>query len=177
VAILLLTRDLRLPPGVVGVLMAAGGAGGVLGAITAGRIATRIGQARTIWLSMLAMFPAGLLPPLTEPGWRLALFPVGYLAIGFSAVVYNVSQVSFRQAICPDRLLGRMNASVRFVVWGTLPLGGLAGGVLGQLIGVRETMWVGAIGAALAPVFVLCSPLRRLRDLPSEPATVPVQAS
>lgn len=176
VVILLLTRDLHLAPGLVGLLMASYGVGGVLGALTAGRIAVRIGQARTIWVSLVVTAPGLLLVPLAEPGWRLALFPIGYLVAGFGAVVYNVAQVSFRQAICPDRLLGRMNASVRFVVWGTLPLGGLAGGALGQLIGVRETVWVGAIGTALAPVFVLCSPLRRLRDLPSEPATVPVPA-
>jgi hypothetical protein len=78
-----------------------------------------------------------------------------------------VAQVSFRQAICPDRLLGRMNASVRFMVWGTLPLGALTGGVLGTLIGIRPTMWVGAFGVLLCPLPVLLSPLRRLRDLPT----------
>ncbi|HWE92117.1 MAG TPA: MFS transporter [Pseudonocardiaceae bacterium] len=169
VTILLLTRDLRLAPGLVGLVMAAGGVGGVLGAVTAGRITGSIGQARTIVLSAVVAAISSVLLPLAEPGWRVLLFPAGYLISGFGTIVYNVAQVSFRQAISPDRLLGRINASVRFVVWGTLPLGGLAGGALGQWIGVRETVWIGAIGTALAPLFVLCSPLRRLRDLPSEP--------
>jgi MFS family permease len=95
------------------------------------------------------------------------LFAAGYLVSGFGGVVYNIAQVSFRQAICPDRLLGRMNASVRFVVWGTLPLGALVGGVLGTLIGIRPTLWVGAFGVLLCPLPVLLSPLRRLRDLPA----------
>jgi len=90
-------------------------------------------------------------------------------------VVYNVAQVSFRQAICPDRLLGRMNASIRFLVWGTLPLGGLIGGVLGEWLGVRGALWVAMAGQAVAVVWVLASPLRTMRDLPQ--ADEPVRAA
>jgi hypothetical protein len=78
-----------------------------------------------------------------------------------------VLQVSFRQQATPDRLLGRMNATMRFLVWGTLPLGGVIGGVLGTLIGVRPTLLVAAAGGALAFLPVFLSPLRRLRELPS----------
>ncbi|HEX9339469.1 MAG TPA: MFS transporter, partial [Pseudonocardiaceae bacterium] len=104
--------------------------------------------------------------PLAGRGWLLSLFAIGWFANAFGGVVYNIAQVSFRQAICPDRLLGRMNASVRFMVWGTLPLGALVGGVLGTLIGIHPTLWVGTVVVLLSPLPVLLSPLRRLRDLP-----------
>ncbi|HSV67435.1 MAG TPA: hypothetical protein VLJ59_16200 [Mycobacteriales bacterium] len=84
-------------------------------------------------------------------------------------MVYNITQVSFRQGLCPERLLGRMNATIRFLVWGTMPLGGLAGGVLGSVVGVRPTLWVGATGAAVAFGWVFWSPLRGMRELPTRP--------
>jgi MFS family permease len=174
VGVLLLTRQLHASAGLVGLLLSGGGIGGVVGALLAGRIANRFGQARTIWLSLLVTQPFLLLIPLAGQGWLIALYGLGWLAFGFGGVVYNIAQVSFRQAICPDRLLGRMNASVRFLVWGTIPLGSLLGGVLGTAIGVRGALWVGAIGLVLAPAFVVFSPLRKLRDLPTEVTPEPV---
>jgi hypothetical protein len=98
------------------------------------------------------------------------LFVIGLAVSWFSAVLYNVAQVSYRQAICPPRLLGRMNAAVRWVVWGTLPLGGALGGVFGTLLGVRPTLWIGFLGCWAAGFWVFFSPLRRLRDVPAERA-------
>jgi len=77
--------------------------------------------------------------------------------------------VSFRQRLCPPALLGRMNASVRFIVWGTLPLGGLLGGFLGTHLGVLPTLWVAVGGSLLASLPVVLSPLVRMRDLPGRP--------
>ncbi|MPZ64942.1 MAG: MFS transporter [Pseudonocardiaceae bacterium] len=170
--VLFLSRELDLPAGVVGVLLALGGAGGLLGAVTASRWISRIGQARTIWLVPLLVWPVACLQPLARPGWGLALFVVGGVAFTYAGVVYNVAQVSFRQAVCPDRLLGRMNASIRFLVWGVLPLGGLLGGLLGELIGIRGTLAAGLIGHLAAAGWLLASPLRRLRDLPVDVAAV-----
>jgi hypothetical protein len=82
-------------------------------------------------------------------------------------VVYNITQVSFRQGLCPPHLLGRMNATMRFLVWGTMPLGGLLGGILGEKVGVRETLLIAAIGGALTWVPVFFSPLRWQRELPT----------
>ncbi|MEO9139190.1 MAG: hypothetical protein ABI345_08995 [Jatrophihabitans sp.] len=76
-------------------------------------------------------------------------------------------QVSFRQGLCPPHLLGRMNATIRFMVWGTMPLGALLGGVLGSTIGVRETMLVAAIGGMFPWLSVYLSPLRTMRELPT----------
>src|SRR5260370_40660302 len=105
----------------------------------------------------------GLIPivmPLTAPGWRLALFPIAFAGLSFTVVVYNIAQLSYRQMICQPHLLGRMNAAMRWIVWGTLPLGGLVGGALGSLIGIRPTVWVGGLGRWAATAWGFLSPVR-----------------
>ena len=101
---------------------------------------------------------------------RLAvvLFPIGYATFFFSGVVYNVAQVSYRQAVTPPQLMGRMNAAVRWIVWGTLPLGAIIGGALGSTIGIRPTLWIGFIGSWAAGFWVYFSPLRKMRDIPTQ---------
>lgn len=165
VVVVFLVRELGLSAGEAGLLVTAGGVGGVLGALTSSWWTRRLGQARTIWLVPILTWPLFVLVPLSDRGWQLALFVIGYVAEGYGAVVYNVAQVSFRQAVCPDNLLGRMNASIRFVVWGTLPLGGLAGGALAEWLGARGALWVAAIGGLLPMFWLLTSPLARMRDL------------
>ncbi|GAA1310736.1 MFS transporter [Saccharothrix xinjiangensis] len=160
VLVLFMVRELGLSEGVVGAVFSAAGIGGVLGALTTNRWNRRFGQTTAIWLSALVTMPFGLLIPLGGPDWRLAPLVVGEAVVAYGVIVYNIAQVSYRQSICPDRLLGRMNASIRFVVWGALPLGGLVGGALGEGIGVTPTLWVAVVGQALAPLWVVFSPLR-----------------
>jgi MFS family permease len=167
VSVLFLARELGQPPAVVGLVLAAGSAAGVLAALTAGRWIRLLGQGRTIVAVPLATGPLALALPLATQGAGLAWFAVGMAAVAYGGVVYNVAQVSFRQSVTPDRLLSRMNASIRFLVWGTIPFGGLLGGALGELVGLRATLLVTAVGLVLCPVWVLASPLRRLRDLPA----------
>jgi MFS family permease len=171
VFVLFLTRTVGLTPVAVGVLLAVGGAGGILGALCSGALTRRIGQARAIWLVPLCTLPGHLMLPLTAPGWRLVLAGFGAAVGWFGITIYNVAAVSYRQAICPDRLLGRMNASVRFVVWGVIPLGGLLGGALGEGFGLRGAMWVAVAGEAASVLWVVCSPLRHMRDLPTAAKT------
>lgn len=163
----LLARDLRLPPGTIGLFFSFGAVGGLIGALTATRLAARIGQGPAIWLPIAVGGLFGLLVPMAQRGWMLWAAAVGMLVSGFGAVVYNVTQVSFRQRLTPERLLGRMNATMRFLVWGTMPLGGFLGGVLGRYLGVRPALWVAAVGAMFAFVPVLGSPLRTMRQLPA----------
>jgi MFS family permease len=167
--IVFLVRVLRVRPADTGLLIAVASLGGVAGGLLAGRLGRRIGSARIIWYSMLVLGFPQLLIPLAAPGWRIAAFPVGMAFFSFSAVVYNVAQVSYRQAICPPRLLGRMNAAVRWVVWGTLPLGGVIGGALGTLAGVRPTLWIAYAGSWAAGWWVFFSPLRRQRSFADQP--------
>ncbi|MCG8918021.1 MFS transporter [Actinokineospora sp. PR83] len=168
VHLLFLTQVVGLSAGAVGVVVGLESAGGLLGALIAGRVGRRIGGARAIWLSLVVTMPFSLLIPLAAPGWPLVVAVAGYVVVNVGVLVYNISQVSFRQVICPDALLGRMNASIRFIVWGTLPLGALAGGALGEWLGVRTTLWVGVVGWVAATAWVVFSPLRGMRDTPGQ---------
>lgn len=169
VQVVFLARVLHLSAATIGGLFSAGAVGGLVGAFAAERVARTVGQARTIWLAPLATSPFLLLVPLAEPGWRLACFAGGTFAAYAGGIAYNVAQVSFRQAVTPDRLLGRMNASMRFLVWGTQPIGAIAGGALGEWLGTRTTLWITLGLVQLASLPVLLSPLRTMRDLPHQP--------
>ncbi|GHH53087.1 MFS transporter [Lentzea cavernae] len=167
VMILFLLQTVNLSEGTAGLVLSAGGVGGVLGAAFAHRIGLLVGQARMIWLIPLLTWPFTLALPFISDGWGLVLPMAGLAVSVFGIVVYNVGQVSYRQAICPDHLLGRMNASIRWVVWGATPLGALLGGGLGSWIGIVPTMWVSLVGSVAGMVWLLLSPLRSMRDLPT----------
>jgi MFS family permease len=173
VSIVFLVRQVHLDASTIGLLTSLGAVGGIVGAFSCGLLRRWIGSARIIWVSLVVTGPFALLLPLTQPGPRVICYAVGMFMFSLGAVVYNVHQASFRQLLCPPRLLGRMNATVRFIVWGTLPLGGLLGGALGSWLGNRNALWVAAIGMNLATVWLLASPLMRMRDteaIPEEPA-------
>jgi MFS family permease len=167
--IVLLARTLGLSAGVIGLLMAAGAAGGLLGALTARPLAGLIGEGPVTWLSLGVASPLALVQPFLHRNWTLGLFVVAQIGFSAGVVIYNVTQVSFRQRLCPEHLLGRMNASMRFLVWGTMPVGGLLGGALGSAVGVRATLLVAAIGQSLAFLWVFFSPLRSLREVTTSP--------
>ncbi|MGW4116489.1 MFS transporter [Actinosynnema sp. NPDC004786] len=160
VLVLFLVREIGLSEGVVGLVLSAAGVGGVLGALTVNRWNARFGQTTVIWLSGLVTWPLGVLVPFGAADWRIVFVVVGEAAVAYGATVYNIAQVSYRQSICPDHLLGRMNASIRFVVWGAMPLGGLVGGLLGGGIGVTATLFAGMACQAAAVLWVVLSPLR-----------------
>jgi MFS family permease len=170
---ILLARQLHLAAGVIGLFTSLGAVGGLIGSLTASRIAARVGQGPTIWLSMVVTAPTAFVLPFVHRDWTLGLLAVAMM-FGFAGVViYNITQVSFRQGLCPPALLGRMNATMRFLVWGTIPLGAFIGGILGTEIGVRHTLLVAAIAGCLPFLAVFFSPLRTMRELPryTEPAT------
>ncbi|MFE7181817.1 MFS transporter [Streptomyces erythrochromogenes] len=169
---LLLVEEMGLSGTAVGLLMAVSGVGGVLGAAFAGRLGRRFGQVRTMWTSYLLTVPTALLIPFAESGWQSLLFAAPWFTMSFGIVVYNVGQVSIRQQLCPPELLGRMNASVRFLVWGILPLGSVTGGALGEWLGVRGALLIGGIGMSTGVLWLVLSRLRPLRDLPA-PAPSP----
>jgi MFS family permease len=165
-----LRRTLGLGAGEIGLVLSALGIGGVAGALVARRFANWLGQGRTIWVSVAFSSPFMLLIPLAENDWRVWVAAAAGSVSAGGGVIYNVTQVSFRQALTPDRLLGRMNATIRFLVWGTIPLGGLLGAFLGGWLGARTTVLIGALGGCLAFLPVFLSPLRSMRTLPTQPA-------
>ena len=113
--------------------------GSLVAAFTATRISARFGIGPTS-IVMAALFgPAFLLVAFAPEGNSAIPYLVAaFLVFGFSVVVYNIAQVSYRQAICPPRLQGRMNSVMRFMVWGTIPIGTLLGGALATWIGLRD---------------------------------------
>ncbi|GAA2203977.1 MFS transporter [Nonomuraea monospora] len=164
--LLLLARELDVSAGTIGLLMSAAGLGGFAGALFNARLARWLGQGPTMWLAIVVPAPLTFLLPWVQADWRLGLVVLYEFCMGAGVVVYNVTQLSFRQAATPEALLGRMNATMRFLVWGTMPLGALIGGVLGEAIGVRNTLMVAAVGACLAFLWIFTSPLRTMRELP-----------
>lgn len=163
-------RILGLDAAAFGLTFSAGAIGGLVGAVAADRLSRWIGEGRIIPLSAvvggLAYTLTPLALPLADVVPPVATLIAGGVLFSFAVVVYNVAQVSFRQRLCPPPLLGRMNASVRFIVWGTMPIGGLLGGWLGTVLGPWPTLWIAAVGMILASLPVVLSPLPRMRDLP-----------
>ena len=154
----------------IGLAFSIGSLGALLGAVSANRISERLGVGRTIVLFAAIGGPPEIIFALAPVGTAQPVL-VGLVALmgflgGLGSVVYNVAQVSFRQAITPTRLQGRMNATMRWIVWGTMPIGGIIGGLMGTFIGVRETILLGGIGGSLVFLPVLFSPVRGIRTMP-----------
>lgn len=167
-------RRLDLSPFQVGLAGSLGAVGWLLGSIYAQRLRRLLGVNGATILGISVCAPALLLIPLAPRGFAaLPLVVLCIAASGFGGVVYNIQQVSLRQSITPERLQGRMNATMRFLVWGTMPLGALAGGALAATIGIRPALFVGAAGQVVAVLPILLSPLRTLREFP-EPEADPL---
>ena len=168
ILILFAVRELGLTAGMIGIALGIGNVGFLGGAFVADRIARRLGLGRAIIGSAVLFALGGFAYPLATPATAVALVVAGGVLVGFGGVVYNINQVSLRQAITPGRMQGRMNATMRFVVWGTLPIGALVGGALGGALGLRQTLWIAAFGGLLAFVPPLFSPVRSLASIPEE---------
>lgn len=168
---ILILRELGLGAPAFGLIMTMGAVGGVVGAALASRIGDRVGEGSALPLCLLASALLMLLMPAAVllPAPWMQVVAMGVADCGFSVlvVVYNVLQVSMRQRVCPPALLGRMNASIRCLVWGVMPLGALLGGWLGGVIGIVPTILLGVAGAATACLPVFLSPLWGMRRLPS----------
>jgi MFS family permease len=172
---------LGLSPALIGAALGIGSLGILAGAVAAAPLGRRFGVGPVIVGSMFVTGPAAFLVvflPAADRSPSTAIVSAAVLAAGallmtqqllmsFSAVVYNVGQVSYRQAITPLTMQGRMNATMRFIVWGAMPLGSVIGGLLASVISVRATILVGALVASTAFLWVLFSPVRTLREIPT----------
>jgi predicted MFS family arabinose efflux permease len=173
-----LLRVLELTPAQMGVLFSLGAVGGLVGAIATPRIVKRFGEARTVPISAIGFSFAPVLLPVATlvPQIAFPFLVVQFFIMSFTVLLYNITQVTFRQRITPPRLLGRMNASIRFCVWGVMPIGALLAGALGTWIGVVPTLWLAAGLELLAGLFVIIGPFWSMRDLPdaeqADPAPV-----
>ena len=168
--VLYLVRDFGVQPAQLGIAYSLASVGFLLGALTANRIGSRIGVGPAIIASSVVTGASTILIAVAPNDLVLPFATASVFIGGFAGMVFNINQVSFRQAITPPRMQGRMNATMRFLVWGTIPLGSVLGGVLGSALGLHATIWIGAIGGLISFVPLLFSPLRSLRAMP-EPLT------
>lgn len=166
---LYVVRELGVDAVLLGLIFGVGSVGALIGAIMAGWTARRLGVGWTIIVTAAIFGVGALAAPLAGgPVWLVVVvLTAGFFISSWVNPVYNITQVSLRQAITPHRLLGRMNASMRFLVWGTMPIGSLLGGLLGEVIGLRMTLLVAALGTFLSVLPVFFSPVRNLKTQPA----------
>jgi MFS family permease len=177
IALLYFTRSLHLSAVEVGVVFGVGSVGSILGALSANRLQRALGVGRTILIPTMLASVSMLAFPLAPRSFPLPVLILGQAVFGFGAVAYNITQVSLRQAITPERLQGRMNAAMRWIVWGTIPLGTIAGGAIATAYGLRAALWVGAIGSLFTFLPIALTSVRSIRELPSAvDAPTPAQA-
>jgi MFS family permease len=169
ITVVFLVRGVGVSSGTAGLLIAAGSAGGVLGALFAPRLARRIGSARALLVGKVATTPFGLLIPLTGPGWRLGFFLVGSIGLVAGVVAGNVISGGFMQAYCPARLMGRITTSIQVVNFGAIPVGAVLGGLLASAVGFQPALWILFGSFVLASLILLAAPVRGERDLPTRP--------
>jgi MFS family permease len=159
-------RELELSAGAIGAVIACGAAGILVGSLVADWFGRRMPLGRAILVTMfLGTWPYLLVPLGARSGaLSLAVMATGFSAAGVGIGIVVVLVVTLRQSVTPPEMMGRMTASYRFVVYGTIAAGALLGGVLGSVIGLRPTILVGAVGIALAPIFIVLSPIGGLRS-------------
>jgi MFS family permease len=171
-----MVRSLHFGAGTIGLIFLLGNFGVLLGALLASPLGRRFGIGPVCCAAAAVGGFAGLLAPLATRSDGFPILVASWFLVAVSVPVYNVNQVSLRQSICPPRLLGRMNATMRFLVWGTLPVGGFLAGVLSSAIGLRPALWVGEAAGCLAFLWVLGGPVLKVRDIP-EPEIDPLDAA
>jgi MFS family permease len=162
---LFLIDDLHLEAAQIGLIFSIAAPGTLLGALLAQRITERIGIGRAIALSLVVGPIGWLLLPLAQLPAALAIgmIALGEAILGAAVMVFNINVLSLRQSITPDRLLGRVAATQRFLVFGVLPIASLLGGLLGGSIGLRPTLYVSVVGSIVSSLVLLLSPVVRLR--------------
>jgi MFS family permease len=167
VYILFMRRGLGLDPAVIGLVIGLGNVGGIAGALLARRFATGLGVGRSI-VAGLAAATAGQTLLASAPSSAAApLLIVALALISFGPAIVMIVGATIRQSVTPDHLLGRMNATMRVLQFGTLPIGTFLGGLVASAVGYRATLGLAAAGLAVATVPVLLSPLRSLDAIPT----------
>lgn len=167
VYILYATQVLALTPASLGLAMGIGSVGGLVGATLAEPAARRIGVGRCIVWGLFTAAVAQNILPLATPATAFAALTAAILIRNLVGPIFNINQVSLRQAITPHAVQGRMNATMRFLNTGPSPLGGLCGGFLAEAVGLRGAVAIIAVGYSLCFLWVYFSPVRNLRDFPA----------
>jgi predicted MFS family arabinose efflux permease len=167
--VLYVIRELGLPPAVLGLVYTAGGVAFTVGALLAPMVARRIGIGPAIVWGAGVSDASFLLLPLTAawPDASAVILTLALVVGTLTGPITAISQLTLRQALTPDRLQGRVNATMRTIAQGAGPLGALAGGLLGEVVGLWPSMLIGVVGIQLGFVILLLSPLRRMDTVPA----------
>ncbi|MFC4517285.1 MFS transporter [Streptomyces ehimensis] len=161
---LYMVDTLGMSPAVVGLVLALGGLGGVLGSMLSGRLIERVGLGRAFVLGGAAV-AVGILIAGAAPHRAVvgpAVLAVGYFMYVLGGPVFNVAAITARQVITPDHLLARTNATMRFFIWSSIPLGALLGGVLATLLSLRGSVLVAGAGLLIPLMVLALSPIGRM---------------
>ncbi|MEX2144071.1 MAG: MFS transporter [Anaerolineales bacterium] len=164
VYVLYLTRELHYSPATIGLIFAAGGSAAVIGAVFAKRAAAALGLGPAIISGWFVQGLARLLIPLAAGPSAMLTLITAQAFTGGAGTIANIHQWTFRQQVIPDRLLARVTASQRFLVFGSAAVGSLLGGVLGSWLGLHTTLWVCAVFSLMGPAYALFTPLCGLRQ-------------
>jgi hypothetical protein len=160
-----LVRTLGAPAWLVGVLIATEGAGSLIGASLASRLAGWVGTARAVVVAEIASAVLALLMPSARGTWGFAVFGIGNAGLAAGVVVASILTRTYRQTASPPALYPRVMATVRFISWGVIPLGALATGAVATVAGNRTALWLACLLNFAAPASLLASRIRRCRDL------------
>jgi MFS family permease len=166
ILVLYLVDERGLGPAAIGFAFSLGSVGVLMAAFTTSAITRRVGVGPMLVAMAMLFSISGLFLAFAPDDliwWGLAIS--SFLG-GFAGVAWNINQVSLRQAITPPRMLGRMNATMRLIVWGTIPIGAILGGALATVIGLHATIVVGALGGLVAFIPVTLSSVRRITTMP-----------
>ncbi|MDG7006801.1 MAG: MFS transporter [Nitrososphaerota archaeon] len=158
-------RILGISQGSIGIAFSMGAAGFLVGALISRRVTARAGLGRAIALSVAANF-ALLIVLLAGGGYAVLVLGLAFFLSYMGTPIYNINQVSLRQIITPNRLQGRMNATMRTIVWGSIPVGALLGGVLASVFGVMPTLAIGILIAGSSVLWIVLGPTFRLKKQP-----------
>ena len=166
--LLFAVEELRMSPGVIGLVISSGAVGALIGAVLAGRVARLIGVGPAIvWAVVVecgVMLPIGFLAGASP--FVLVVLVAVHVVNGCFVTMSSVHALAYRQAVAPERLLGRITAGYRFISYGAIPIGAVLGGLAGEWLGLRGGLVLGSVGLLTAAAFVLVSPLRHVRELP-----------
>jgi MFS family permease len=166
--ILYATRTLGVTPGVLGLVLGAASIGGLIGSVVTGRLSRRFGVG-PVFVAGSVLFPLPLLlvPLAHGPRWTvLACLFLAEFGSGFGVMLLDISANAITTALVPDRLRARVSGAYMVVNYGVRPIGALVGGALGTWIGLRPTLWIASVGALAGVLWLLPSPIPRLRELP-----------
>jgi predicted MFS family arabinose efflux permease len=170
IQVIFLLQTVHARPQAIGYLLAAGAAGSILGAAAVPKISRLIGDSAALRLFLLFILPLSTLTCLTQRGAGYVFFAVGQLAMAVALAGTNVIIMTFRQGRVPNSKLARVSATMQVCLTSTMPLGGLLGGALAEMLGIRNALWC-ILPATIVPGLILLRPpFRRLRDLPLDTA-------